>query len=267
VRRQGLFGTIEVRDSDGSRELLINDQRQGGSYLFPDASSVSDRSGPGPVSSSPYHYGWLIAGVMNPTGSGLMTGLGSGAGAVQLLANFSGVDLTVVEIDPNVVQLALKAYPLIGHYINLGQLNIVIDDAGSYLSRRYDKWDFGLVDTYDGADALIDKSLPKVADRCEHLYINAIDRFNGPSISKITAIMAVLEKPIVEVFKITTPEAVAFYEDRSNWILTTEEPDWVKLSKFEPFRDIDHQNADRARFMWDYLLSSSISEVNPLLQN
>lgn len=264
LRREGMFGPITVRDTPVSRELLINNQRQGSVFLEPSAAVVDPKyseDDPGPVSESGYTLGWLHAGAMHRNGSGLMIGLGSGAGVVQTLYCFPGIDLTVVEIDPVMVEVALEAYPLLQEYADQGRLNIVVEDANTYLRSRYDVWDFGCADAYIGTNEAVIDYFPIFCDRSDYLYVNCIDHLGGSNMHRTMDVMLEKKKPAVDVFKATPPGYFdrANYNTRSNWILTSEEPNWAILHDFIPFADLRGRSVRAAQIGWDEYLTSSLS--------
>jgi hypothetical protein len=262
--KNGLFGPIEIRDTAVSRQILLNGQVQGGSYFNPSAGVFDDElphDAPGPVAESAYALGWLIAGVLNPTGSGLMIGLGSGAGVVQLLANFPGVDLTVVEIDPVMAQAALTSYPLLDWYMNNGQLNIVIGDAADYLKARYDVWDFACLDAYTGEQDLKFDHLALAAERADDLYLNVIDTLDGPILDAVLTQLREEGKPAKDVFKIPPYGHEIPYTKRSNWMVTTQHLDWQALGLFEPFPGLDYRTVRTVQEAWDLMLAMPVSAI------
>jgi len=253
-----MFGPIEVHDAQGERRLLLNGQQQGAALLDPPA-SVVDRElpddAPGPLSSSAYANGWLLAGGMNPHGTGLMIGLGSGAGAVQLLFCCPDVELCIVEIDPILTQMALSNYPLLDYYQNIGRLNIIVEDANDYLVANRDDWDFGLADAYDGGQAVIDSYMPALCGRCKNIYVNVIDTLAGKSMLGVAQMMDQAGKPVAEVIKAVPFHIVTSFEGRSNWILTSQEPDLEALSEFQPFSQVD---APAHEVSWDHFITSTL---------
>ena len=265
VRRQGAFGPVELRDSCGHRELLINGQVQGGAYFDPGAEVIwpdLPDTAPGPISTAAYANGWLLAGLDHPVSSGLMIGLGSGCGAVQLLANFPGVDLTIVEIDPVIVQTALEGFPLLGYYMDRGMLDIRVADASDFLAEGHDHWDFGLADAYTGEAELVADHLPDLIRRTDDLYLNVIDRFDGPSMRAIGECLQAADKPVREVFKSVPPGLLHVLRDfncRSNWILTTHPVQWGKASRFQPFADLpESEELLTAQQSWDQFMSAAV---------
>lgn len=262
LTRTGMFGPIQIRDTPVSRQLLLNGQVQGASYLDPSAAAVDNdlsQLDPGPVSESSYALGWLIAGAMNPTGTGLMIGLGSGAGAVQLLYNFPALDLTVVEIDPVMVQVALEAFPLLDWYLDRGQLNIVIEDAGDYLRDKHDVWDFMCLDAYTGSQELHCPYLDLAVKRADHLYLNVIDRDQGPVMLDIVNKLWKADKPVTQVLKCSPFGYFIPHASRSNWIATTQELDWSELVEFEPNAELsNYRSVALTTAGWDDMLASVV---------
>lgn len=266
IRRKGRFGVIGVRDTPEAREIAIDGQIQGGALLLPSAHAVnSDMSDdqPGPIASAPYALGWLMGGVQAPRATCLMIGLGCGSGATQLLYNFPDTDVTVVEIDPVMVQMALSNFPLLEHYMDLGRLNVVIDDATTYLTEHYDVWDFACADAYTGDPRLVADYLPLLCDRADNVYLNVIDELGGESMSSVSDVLAIKGKPVAEVFKAIPPAYVdrSPYDCCSNWIMTTQDPIWSDLHDFVPFAQWNDFNTRRIRNMWDQLLASALSSV------
>lgn len=263
--REGAFGPIQVRDTPIARQVVLNGQIQGGSFLIPSADFVDDElpaDAPGPVAEAAYALGWLLAGVHNPLGSGLMVGLGSGSGAVQLLYNFPGVDLTIIEIDPVMVQMALNAYPLLEWYINKGSLNIVVEDAETYLDDHFDKWDFGCADGYTGGQSLVDGYLSKLCDRTDHMYVNAIGALGDEAMRRVTGILSSSGHNVTEIFKATnliSPRAI--YNGRSNWVVISQEVDWDASQAFLPFDGCTEYSCKLVQNGWDHFLTSALSAV------
>lgn len=265
MRRKGRFGLIEVVDREQQRALFLNGQQQGASYLRPSAAIVSeelDHGTPGPISSSAYPLGWLLAAVMNPSASAVMSGLGSGSGAVQLLYNFPHVDLTIVEIDPVMVQVALDSYPLLNYYLDQGRLNIAIADASDFFRQQNDVWDFGCADAYDGSSELLDKSLEPMCLRCNQMYVNVIDRLAGESMKRVDEVMSHCGKQPAEVIRAVPPIFRNLSPTtRTNWILTSEVPDIERAVAFVPFSDIDDVHAVDTQLTWDHFLTDALSTL------
>lgn len=248
--RRCKFGQLEVRDEGNERALYIQGQKQGGAYFRPGADAVSDQFDPGlpgPVCSSIYALGWLVAGCQNPSASTLMIGLGSGAGAIQLLHEQPYIDLTVVDIDPVVVQAALDSYPLLTYYMDLGRLNIVVSDAKEYLINSSDEWPLGLADAYDGGQTIIDSYMPLLCERCEHVYVNCIDRLGGQSMQEITDTMRRAGKNLAQLYRATP--VYAYQSDRANWILSSQSRG-EQVDTYEPFTGLEGVSVENMRANW-----------------
>ena len=260
MHRQGKFGPISIHENRDARLLLLNSQVQGGSYFTPSAASVDDAlpsDAPGPISISPYALGWLLAGIHDPQATAVMTGLGSGAGAVQLLAAFPNIDLTVVEIDPVMVQMALKSFPLINWYMNRGRLNVVIKDAGQYFRESSDVFDFACVDSYTGGATLEEDYLPMVAKRAKEVYINLIDKHAGVKMLDVMVKLQTAGNPVTELFQAGGSQFPRLPGQRMNWIMTTQDIDWDAVSQFQFFPE---DTAPTTRYMaaqWDHLITHS----------
>lgn len=198
--RQGMFGPVAVQDFGLVRELRINDQVQGGCYHVPAAKAFGARNaGPGCVPTSRYMAGWMLAGVDNQQGSGVMVGLGSGVGPCAIIANFPEVDLTVVEIDPAVIELAEKYFPLLTHYQDLGRLRIVQADALEWLARTEDTFDFACADGYTGQNEIVSSYMPRLLELADRTYVNCIDKVGGESYQNLLGLMADFGKPATEL--------------------------------------------------------------------
>lgn len=237
---QGKFGPVTIETTSNSRRLLINDQVQGGCFLQPPASILSSDlgDGPGPVSESPYVYGWLMAGLQYPAGTGVMVGLGSGIGAVCLLTNFPDINLTIVEIDPVVIKLATENFPLINYFRDLGKLEIVEADASKYFSKPR-HFNFGLADAYTGSSRLVDTYLVALIKACDSLFFNCVDALNGRSLREVCRLAAGVGKPIECIYKLYYPNTNPKFSSMSNWILATDSiSDW-EMDGFEPYGNLD----------------------------
>lgn len=258
--RRGMFGPIQIVRRDDIQALLLNGQVQGSAFLEPSAKTVDPSlDGPGPVSGSPYTYGWLLAGIQQPYGSGLMIGLGSGIGAVQLLYNFPQLDLTVVEIDPVMAEVALRNFPLLDHYLNLGRLNIVIADAEQYLTTA-DHFQIGLADAYDGGASfqLVTGYLAKLCQKCDDVIINVID---SPIAQHLAAVAAVCEEqghPIQYVMRATPPEVAVNAMPKANYILTSQALSLQDVDAFIPFANLTDAAAEYGRACWNSMVSGAL---------
>jgi hypothetical protein len=256
----GAGGTVRVQDRNGARRLILNGQVQGGSLLNPPAAKVDPRlgAGPGPVSESVYHLGWLLPALADPKASVLMIGLGSGAGIVQLLYLFPDIDVTCIDIDPVVIQTALLYYPLLNYYQDQGRLHIVNEDAEAYLKTRTETWGFGCADAYSGKSNDLETGyLTVFGERCDAVAVNVIDSLAGRLMAQVADVLAVTGHGVQEVFKAVPFGSLATYQGMSNWVLTDVEPDWDRLQAFKPFEDLGGVGAGYAQRNWEQFLSNA----------
>ena len=253
------IGMIHVRDNDGARELLIGNQVQGGCHLAPTAASVEPTlTGPGPIPSSRYQAGWLIAGADTPSGQALMLGLGSGSGAIALLSEFPELTLIVVERDPVIVQCALQGFPLLDHYQNLGRLHIVESCAWAYLESVTEDFSMILVDLYLGSNASAhNKELYKLCvARTDKVWVNHI----GARDDELTALLDNFDEagqPVAWMFQCAeswdTPGP-------RNIIVTTSPVDVSAVDSYVPYaRNIVVSSATAARSWYNDLLRSALT--------
>jgi len=235
-----MFGKIEIVDAEDARYLLLSGQIQGGSFHHPSAqSTVPGLRGVGAVAASSYMAGWLLAGAMHPAASVVCVGLGSGAGIIQLLACCPSVDVTVVEIDPVMVEVARKAFPLLQYYEMVGRLNIATADAKDYLDSE-DMFDVGLADAYDGTSYNIkDSYMPALFSRCKHVYANVIDAITGQSTRHLLELAHKFDKPIKYRLHATVDQPIesAQYQP-ANWIMTTDNLNPLLLDQLHPFNEL-----------------------------
>lgn len=258
--RQGMFGPLQVVRRDDVQALLLNGQVQGSAFLEPSAKIVDQSlDGPGPVASSPYTYGWLLAGVHQPYGSAVMIGLGSGIGAVQLLYNFPQLDVTVVEIDPIMAEVALRNFPLLDYYLDQGRLNIVIADANEYL-KTADHFQVGMADGYDGGSSfkLIDSYIPKLCERCDDVIINAIDSPTAQHLTALVGVCAASGRPITYAMKAIAPEAADCRMPKANYVLTSLDLALPDVDAFIPFANLQDDAAEYGRLCWNMMISGML---------
>lgn len=248
--KQGMFGPISIIDREGQRQLLIGAQNQGGSVLV--------NGTPGPIGGSSYLTGWLVAGSQNPESEGLMVGLGSGAGAVALLYCFPDMRLTVVEIDPMIIRLATKHFPLVEQYQDEGRLRIVNDDASDFLAKALeqdDQWDVGYADAYQGSNDihLPEQQIMGLAGTCDHVWFNMIETAGGPKVKALQKLMRELECPLVASY-----DANPDYSKHAvrNLILTTQKINPETADAFVPYEDLDSDEAGQAVARYIELLGS-----------
>lgn len=255
---KGQFGPIHIIEDDETRRLSINDQIQGRAFISPGAEVVDiTLRGPGPVAQSSYTYGWLLAGVHKPFGSGVMIGLGSGIGAIQLLYNFPKIDLTIIEIDPAIVEAALKWFPLLQYYIEKGRLNIIIGDANRELLTLDSEFDYGFCDAYTGADYnCVSDYFNILACKCSSLFLNIIDTSQGGVILKTLRYFQSIGCPMKYVMKSQLPQYTNYDVFQGNWVMTSAPLSMPDLDAFIPHAALTGLAADFGRTVWNNMISA-----------
>ncbi len=255
------FGELSIRTTlnGEERQLLLNSQVQGASFMNPPSTWIDPTgpAGPGPISACAYALGWLLAGYQNPQASMIMVGLGSGAGAVQLLACCPDVDLTVIEICPEVIQLAEEHFPLINFYANQGRLNIVQGDAAEFFEHEQ-RWAIGLADAYTGKSNQIEASYMRLMhERCDRLYLNLIDRRDGPTMTEVRDWLEAQNTPVTEVYRADNIlRGRPAYDAPGNWIVTTDHQKPLTLDQQQPFENApDSPGRDFALANWSFMLN------------
>ncbi len=268
IDQPGMFGRVKVIDSHDRRLLLIGGQVQGAAYKYPGAMVVDDRlsgvDAPGPVAESAYMAGWLLAGSQNKSASGVMLGLGSGAGVCALLYNFPDFDLTVAEIDPVVVHCALAFFPLLGHFMDQGRLQIREGDAAQLLTEAIEndeEWDVGFMDAYQGGDETHapDELVTMMADRAKHLWVNCIDSWPGTISGRLADVLSNFGKPV----QWAAGANVGDIAIKTNLIMTTQEIDAESADSFIPYPKLEGNGVEAAREDYAVLVSRA-NPVKPL---
>ena len=227
---------LRISEIDGYRALFFGNQMQGGCALSPGAEAVDpDLAGPGPVTIAAYQAGWLHAGLYHPSGLACMIGLGAGSGVVSLLYNFPHLYMEVIEISQEVVDQAIEAFPLLGHYLSQGRLNIRVEDANT---AEFHGYDIGFADAYIGENNLIMGYLQKFQDACECLWFNAIDTPHGPTVTKICESLQNAGRPPL-VARVHLGQNMP----RDNYLITDQQffPSW------NPYPDLEGPWVDYAR--------------------
>lgn len=256
---QGTFGQIDVVDRPDQRLLVMNNQIQGAAFLSPGAEFVDPQlSGPGPISSSAYALGWLAAGHCAPAAQALMIGLGSGAGACQLLWMFPWIELTIIEACPEVERVARESFPLINHYSREGRLRVIRGYAQEVLSRSTAEWDIGLADAYTGQSEATDINyLDELIDRCADVWLNVIDVPDGRHLAQTADRLAAADRPAAGYFRaVDILRASRTYMGPANWIVTTVDPPLAQLEAWRPFGGIPGQGGNWGRLNWEPFVHS-----------
>ena len=129
---------VDVEDADGRtlRELVHDTTIQGYSYL--DSSELPRK----------YQRSWKLSDIYLPMGieSALFVGGGSFSIPKALKLQYPEASVTVVEIDPAVVQTGYEWFAL----GDGPQIDVVSEDARRYLSSDTNQYDFIYLDAYNG---------------------------------------------------------------------------------------------------------------------
>lgn len=142
---QCVFGSVSIIDSfyPDVRLMKINNEIEGQVFL-------DDNGIPSAVAVSRYLYAFIIPAWHFFDKKGLMLGLGAGIGATMLLTLFPELSLTVVEVSPEVIQLAREYFPLVSLYETQGRLLIIESSAENYVQKSQEKYAFTLLDVFSG---------------------------------------------------------------------------------------------------------------------
>ncbi len=229
---------VIARPTPDTIGLYLHHQLQGSYFSEPQIPGL------GPyVFANTYMCGWLAAGSTCPQGDFVMVGLGSGAGAVGLLCNFPQLTLTVLEINPAVVESAQEAFPMLGHFQNEGRLQIQVGDAQEYLTGQ-DRWDVGLADAYLGENNHVDHYLESLQACTEEQWYNCI---GSPDRGPLAALLAAM--PIRSAYSLDP------YSGRlANWILSSY---GQPVDGFVPYRDDSSEAANWVRRHYRQLLGEN----------
>ena len=249
----GRFGVLSVRDDDGVRSLWCDGICHGAAFLEPTVVRGGRRYRPGPVPDAPYQLGWLLPALALERGQVLMAGLGSGSGICVLLHHFPRLHVTVVEIDPAVVRLALTHLPLLGHHVALGRCTVVVAAFADYLSQHPDQhWDAALLDAYadDGELDHPTDLLRALRGRVDACWLNVAGQDGERARTAVERLSVAEWTPRVAA-------VVRFSDDgfAGNVLIGTATIDVARAAAFVPFADLDHPNADRARADYAVLLA------------
>lgn len=107
-----------------------------------------------------------------------MAGLGCGAGAVALTTSLPDVRVTIVEIDPAVITLALAHFPALTDAVHSGRIDIVQQDILEYAwLHRGDQWSLGLLDAFRTGPSSYYPSelLNALHGHCAELWVNVLE--------------------------------------------------------------------------------------------
>lgn len=216
ARSQGLFGNVSIVQGVSTRRLMIGDQVQGSFWL--------KNNTPSNIPSSPYISRLICAASDDSNGHFLVLGLGAGAGVIALLENFKKIHVSVVELDPTLIELAREFFPLITYYERTGRLNIIVGDAFRYVETTQYRYDTVVVDVYRGYSSLNTESFSMpfalaLTTKCKNIIINLIcknDRSSLAYFHKIFRDLGILCTRSIQVYEEDFGEDI-----ESNFILQT----------------------------------------------
>ena len=246
--------SISLKDTPDARQLLMNNQVQGAAFFNPPASVVDqDLIGPGPIPACRYMAGWLAAAALEPFASAVMVGLGSGAGAVAYLHE-SNADLTVVEIEPDVIILAEKGFPLLKYYQDIGRLNIIAGKAEDVLNGE-EIYDVGMCDAYTGENALVEAVLMPTLNSCKTFWCNYISVYGDKDQMQLLTELAMTGKPATGLFAASGLVHGIATCMLSNWVVTNADLNSEVLDAYQPFEKFDDASAEWIRQAYTDLIS------------
>lgn len=241
----GLYGEISVWENGVARWLSIGQERQGSAVSTPDCCDLAAglTAGPGPIPGDPYCLSWLVPACRNPQGRCLMFGLGAGIGAVMMLYNFPYLTITVVESDPVVLSLAKKWFPLVGHYIREGRLEVILGDGAAVVDTVNRRFDFAVVDAYQGENEMVfvrPEFYRSLKLRADEIWINYIGVIGEAGMAKL---LATLNAEQVAPAVVMTPQFItninSFDPDGSyNWLIGNRAPEPALLESFTPYAEL-----------------------------
>lgn len=132
--RDTLYHHLRVEDRGDSRFLRFDDSWQSGMYLHDPVAARFEYT-------DVMHAGWAL----NPGARRvLLVGLGGGSIPKRVLASYPDVRVDVVELDPEVVEVARRFFALPSD----PRLRIFIDDGRRFLRRASGPYDLVLLDAY-----------------------------------------------------------------------------------------------------------------------
>jgi len=241
ARREGRHGEIAVVQDLETRRLTIGGLSQGGVFLDPPARAFLAEAAPGPgaLPESGYTANWLLAGLKHPRGRALMLGLGAGAGAVMLLAQFPELIVEAVDDDPAVIDLATRFFPLVAAFRRQGRLIVRQADAAEFVGSAAGRYAFVLVDLYRG-ETRMDRRLSEPAflrallQRTDAVWVNLIGLLQGGYIRETLNRFAEAGAPLQ--FLCGTLSPPSWGRLTSNWTGAAVPFDVAEARGFKPFQ-------------------------------
>ena len=125
---------ISVTDDGEVRHLKFGDSLQSGMYVVDPARSDFRYT-------EYFHLAWVFKPDIR---SVLFLGLGGGSTQKKFHADYPSITMDIVEIDPTVVEVAERYF----HFERGPRLNVIVDDARSYLEKTDKKYDLLVHDAY-----------------------------------------------------------------------------------------------------------------------
>jgi hypothetical protein len=256
---KGRFGQLSVCDGGGIRSLSCTWACHGSVWIEPAVEIGGVRFLPGPLPESLYLLTWLLAAAARPDGHVLMAGLGAGVGPIALAWAFPALRITVVEIDPEMITLARRHFPLLAHYEAQGQIRIVRQDIVEHVWQATDNdWSIACLDAYQETTSLYSPSalLQALHGRADAIWMNILES-NGFEVTRRYA------DTLIDAG--WQPQCVMPVQDHTegimcgNVLLGTQPIDVQALSTFAPFSSIDHPFAQRANAQ----LANLLTHVRP----
>ena len=223
--RQGLFGPITVTQDNDKRYLFINNELQGQVFLDKKTSEPSLQS------ASIFADAWLIPAFHNPIAEVLIVGLGAGAGVLHLLNHFPDIKITVVEIDPVMIEVAIKYFPLLNQFKD--RLSIINQDICEFVETNNKVFNFTCLDAFNGTEvpAIVERDFYfKLMRFSDELWVNFIGNESDDYLRKIVE--------MDELIRCVFPLSNTNNNNKQNWVLTSRENFSDELMEFKAIERI-----------------------------
>lgn len=204
--------------------------------------------------------GWLLAGCGAPEGRGLMLGLGLGIGPVMLLHHFERLHLVAVELDPAVIELSLKHFPLLRMFCDQGRIELLQEDAREFIDRSRERFDFTVLDLHNGwegnPEVIDERLLASLCERSEAIWANLIGSKDSPWIAEFIRTCERIGCPTRVMSQSSHHWKVPISR---NWLVTMHDQSAPDLSGFTPYKDADGEHVMMLRRQLRNLLDSAES--------
>jgi hypothetical protein len=157
-----------------------------------------------------------------------------------MLHCFPELTVTIVEIDPVVVDLATEHFPLVAHYRREGRLRVLVDDATHALAEGTAHYDAAFVDLYGDTTAPLMRGIrlyELLRARADTVWVNVVDTQDPPMIGALIEEMRTASLPIGALFKPSAegPDAEEAGSGTGHWMIGSQMPDLDPLRRFTPF--------------------------------